>query len=113
VLDTEASAERHWAVGDQVTSMCLEEFKAFVQGAWLNTSGPITAFVRAPKLMREAETVRQGLISPSVTSAEAEKIRAACDLNDLVKGFRGLGVHRYIPTGRFYRCTAKPLIWQW
>ena len=52
-----------------------EEFKSFIQGAWLNTSGPITAFVRSPKLMREAETAHLKLVMPGITVAEAEKIR--------------------------------------
>jgi len=68
----------------------LTEFTSFIQGAWLNTSGPIAAFVRSPKLMREAETALLKLVASGVTVEDAEKIRGAYNLNDIVKGLGGL-----------------------
>ncbi len=50
-----------------VTPMCLDEMKAFVQSVRLSFGTPLTAFVRSPKLMREAESVLSGRTPPSST----------------------------------------------
>jgi len=83
----EADAGRHWGIDELGTTMCLEEFKAFIQSAWLGFGTPLMAFVRTPRVTRGAETLHHKLSVPGVTVADAKKFRDEHGESDVVKGF--------------------------